>query len=78
MVDDQSNPQHPPPWFTRSEEFACLCPAPFFHEELDFPGGSTVVFRYAVVVATGEHAGAGAARLASMGDEALARTGAPR
>ncbi|TDB85360.1 hypothetical protein E1091_16925, partial [Micromonospora fluostatini] len=30
MVDDAGNPHHPPQWFTRSEEFACLCPAPFF------------------------------------------------
>lgn len=33
MVDDTDNPQHPPQWFVRSEEFACLCPAPFFSEE---------------------------------------------
>ena len=36
MVDDTANPQHPPQWFTRSEEFACLNPAPFFSEEVEF------------------------------------------
>ena len=33
MVDDPGNVQHPPQWFARTEEFACLCPAPFFSEE---------------------------------------------
>ena len=35
MVDDPGNVQHPPQWFARTEEFACLCPAPFFSEEHD-------------------------------------------
>ena len=33
MVDDPGNVQHPTQWFARTEEFACMCPAPFFSEE---------------------------------------------
>lgn len=51
MVDDTRNPQHPPQWFARSEEFACLNPAPFFSEEVVVPAGGTVVFRYGVGIA---------------------------
>jgi hypothetical protein len=51
MVDDTENPHHPPQWFARSEEFACLNPAPFFSEELTVPDGSTVRFRYGVGIA---------------------------
>ncbi len=54
MVDDRANPQHPPQWFVRSEEFACLCPAPFFSEELDVAPGATVRFRYGVGIADGD------------------------
>jgi hypothetical protein len=51
MVDDPSNPHHPPQWFARSEEFACLNPAPFFSEELTIPNGEAVRFRYGVGIA---------------------------
>jgi hypothetical protein len=51
MVDDPSNPHHPPQWFARSEEFACLNPAPFFSEELTIPHGEAVRFRYGVGIA---------------------------
>lgn len=51
MVDDASNPHHPPQWFARSEEFAGLNPAPFFSDELVVVPGETVVFRYGVGVA---------------------------
>ncbi|GAA4724822.1 PmoA family protein [Phytohabitans rumicis] len=67
MVDDVANPQHPPLWFTRSEEFACICPAPFFSEEVPVPAGSTVRFRYAVVVAAGDHGDEGTVALAEKG-----------
>ncbi|WP_210479234.1 PmoA family protein [Naasia sp. SYSU D00948] len=53
MVDDEANPHHPPQWFARSEQFACLNPAPFFSEELEIGDGETVAFRYAVGVADG-------------------------
>jgi Methane oxygenase PmoA len=68
MVDDPGNPHHPPRWFARSEQFACLNPAPFFSEELDLPDRETIDFRYAVVVATGEP---DAAMLAGHGRAAL-------
>ncbi|MCA2221787.1 PmoA family protein [Nonomuraea aurantiaca] len=71
MVDDAANPQHPPQWFVRSEEFACLCPAPFFSEELRVADGETVGFRYAVVVAAGDHGEEGARHLADQGRDAL-------
>ncbi|SDE18246.1 PmoA family protein [Glycomyces harbinensis] len=51
MVDHHENPQHPPQWFARSEEFAALNPAPFFSEEVTVPAGATVRFRYGVGVA---------------------------
>ncbi|MBV7700267.1 PmoA family protein [Streptomyces sp. TRM70350] len=51
MVDDTANPHHPPQWFARTEEFACLNPAPFFSEELTVERGATVRFRYGVGIA---------------------------
>jgi hypothetical protein len=68
MVDARDNPRHPPRWFARSEQFACLNPAPFFSEEFDLVSGETITFRYAVVVAAGEWGGA---TLAGYGREAL-------
>lgn len=67
MVDAAENPQHPPQWFVRSEEFACLCPAPFFSEELSVAPGETVRFRYGVGIADADRdrAGALAARVRS-------------
>jgi hypothetical protein len=72
MVDDTANPGHPPQWFTRSEDFACLCPAPFFAAELPLPAEVTIRFRYAVVVAAGDRGEAGIAVLAAQGRSALA------
>ncbi|MFJ5779797.1 PmoA family protein [Streptomyces sp. NPDC093094] len=51
MIDDTANPHHPPQWFARTEEFACLNPAPFFSEELTVEDRATVRFRYGVGVA---------------------------
>jgi hypothetical protein len=65
MVDDPGNPRHPPQWFCRSEEFACLNPAPFFGEELDLAPAATLRFRYAVVVASGDRGDSGTAELAA-------------
>jgi hypothetical protein len=53
MVDHGENPYHPPQWFARSQEFACLNPAPFFSEEVIVPAGQTVRFRYGVGIAEG-------------------------
>ncbi|BCY12051.1 PmoA family protein [Actinoplanes sp. L3-i22] len=74
MVDDPANPHHPPQWFARSEEFACLNPAPFFSEELDLPDGGTVGFRYAVVIAAGDP---DAETLAEQGRSALRTAATP-
>jgi hypothetical protein len=73
MVDDPGNVQHPPQWFARSEEFACLCPAPFFSEEHTVEPGATMVLRYGVVVADGASDPERAARLADTGRAALAQ-----
>ena len=72
IVDDSDNPRHPPQWFARSEQFACLNPAPFFSEELDLPHGATLALRYAVVVTDGDHGDDGTAALAAHGRAALA------
>jgi hypothetical protein len=53
MLDATGNPQHPPQWFARSEEYAALNPAPFFSEELEVPAGESVRFVYGVGVADG-------------------------
>ncbi|MBA8817239.1 hypothetical protein FHX48_002337 [Microbacterium halimionae] len=71
MLDAVENPHHPPAWFARSEEFACLNPAPFFHEELSVAPQQTVRFRYGVGVADGEEADA--SKLASAVRSVVAR-----
>lgn len=53
MLDAADNPHHPPQWFARSEEFACLNPAPFFSEELEIVAGDTARFVYGVGIADG-------------------------
>ncbi|MEV4110472.1 PmoA family protein [Nonomuraea sp. NPDC049695] len=72
VVDAASNPQHPPQWFARSEDFACLCPAPFFSEEVELPDGESLRFRYAVVIADGDRGEEGTELLAKQGRAALA------
>jgi hypothetical protein len=72
MVDAPGNVQHPPQWFARSEEFACLCPAPFFSEEHTVEPGATMVLRYGVVVADGASDPERAASLADAGRTSLA------
>ena len=64
IVDDPANLQHPPQWFARSEEYACLCPAPFFSEEHVIEPGEELALRYGVVVADGASEPARAHRLA--------------
>ncbi|MFC0629314.1 DUF6807 domain-containing protein [Kribbella deserti] len=51
FVDAPTNPCHPPQWFVRSEDFAAVCPAPFFSEELPFTPDEPLTFRYAVLIA---------------------------
>ncbi|RZS68142.1 methane monooxygenase PmoA-like [Agromyces ramosus] len=71
MVDDPGNLQHPPQWFARSEEFACLCPAPFFSEEHEVAPGDALVLRYGVVIADGAGDPDRAAGLAASAGAAL-------
>lgn len=72
VVDDPGNLQHPPRWFARTEEFACLCPAPFFSEEHTVSPGATLALRYGVVIADGASDPARAWRLADAGAARLA------
>lgn len=75
MVDAAENPHHPPQWFARSEEFACLNPAPFFSEEVVVAPGETVRFRYGVGIADADADAAG--RVADAVRHVLVRS-APR
>jgi len=76
FVDAPDNPGHPTTWFVRSEMYACLCPAPFFSEEITVAPGGELALRYAVVVADRAHDADGAAGLAELGLGAL-RNGGP-
>jgi hypothetical protein len=71
FVDAPDNPGHPTQWFVRSEMYACLCPAPFFSEEVRMPPDDTLTLRYALVVADGDREPAGAELLAQAGLAAL-------
>ncbi|MET4157182.1 PmoA family protein [Agromyces sp. PvR057] len=71
MVDHAMNVQHPPQWFARAEEFACLCPAPFFSEEHVVESGATLELRYGVVIADGASDPERAAVLAAAATAAL-------
>ncbi|NAZ87986.1 hypothetical protein GTR00_18055 [Kineococcus sp. T90] len=72
LLDDRGNPRHPPQWFARSEQFAALCPAPFFAQELGFADGEELRFRCAVVVADGASDPERGRGLAALGRAALA------
>lgn len=71
IADAADNVRHPPEWFVRSEDFAAVCPAPFFSEELPFEPGTTLTFRYAVLVANGPSDDQRAASLAAQAQKAL-------
>lgn len=71
MVDDERNPGHPVEWFARSEQFACLCPAPFFSEEVEVAAAETLRLRYAVVIADGAADPERGAHLAAAGQRVL-------
>lgn len=73
MVDDARNAQHPPEWFTRTEPFACMGPAPFFSQEVTFAPGETLHNRYAVVLGDGDSDSARLAGLAQAAIGSLAR-----
>lgn len=71
ISDDAGNAQHPPQWFARSEPFACFGPSPFFSAEATFAAGSTMMNRYAVVIAAGDSNEERLDRLASSAADAL-------
>jgi hypothetical protein len=54
FVDTPDNPGYPTKWFVRTGIFACVCPAPFFDEEVTVAPGDTLSYRYAIVVADGD------------------------
>lgn len=72
VADAGDNVRHPPEWFVRSEDFAAVCPAPFFSEELPFTAGETLRLRYAVLVADGLSDDQRAKTLAAQAQKALA------
>lgn len=74
FVDAPDNPEHPTQWFVRSTPFACICPAPFFSEEVPVAPGETAVRRYAAVIADGDAGRDGSATLAQLGLGALSST----
>ncbi|HEY4569416.1 MAG TPA: DUF6807 family protein [Kribbella sp.] len=63
--------RHPPEWFVRSEDFAAVCLAPFFSEELPFAADETLRLRYAVLVADGLTDDDRAKSLAAQAQKAL-------
>jgi hypothetical protein len=71
IADATDNPRHPPQWFVRSEDFAAVCPAPFFSEELPFGPGETLRFRYAVLVSDGASDDARSGVLAAQAQKML-------
>lgn len=71
FVDGPDNAETPVKWFVRSTPFACVCPAPFFSEEVPVEDGQTLLRRYAVVVADGDRGPGGAEKLAQAGTWAL-------
>lgn len=75
MVDQPGSEHGEPEWFARSEPFACMGPAPFFSQEVLFKAGSTLRYRYGVVIADGESDAVRAEALATTAREVLA--GAP-
>ncbi|WP_017606549.1 DUF6807 domain-containing protein [Nocardiopsis alkaliphila] len=74
FVDAPDNPGHPVKWFVRSNIFACVCPAPFFDQEVDIEPEQTLAYRYAVVIADGDPGASGCKDLADLGLSALEST----
>jgi hypothetical protein len=73
VVDGDSNLRTPPEWFARTEEYPCLCPAPFFSTEYTLDVGSELRLDYAVVIADGVSDPERGAALADLGRMTLAR-----
>jgi hypothetical protein len=60
-----------PRWFVRTDEYALLCPAPFFDQTMSIPPGAARRFRFAVVVADTTHPARIAATIAQRGRELM-------
>lgn len=73
IVNGERNERTPPEWFVRTEEYPCLCPAPFFRSTYELAAGATLRLDYAVVIADGVSDAARGAHLAEYGRAALAR-----
>jgi hypothetical protein len=71
FVDAPDNPGHPTKWFVRTGIYACLCPAPFFDEEVPIRPNETLTYRYAIVIADGDPGPDGAELLAKTGQAVL-------
>ncbi|MBV1849608.1 PmoA family protein [Catellatospora tritici] len=71
FVDAPDNADHPVQWFVRAEPFACVCPAPFFSEEVTMAPDSTLRLRYAVAIADGDPGLDGATHLATLAHTTL-------
>lgn len=71
FVDAPDNDERHTQWFARTGIFACVCPAPFFSEEVPVEDGETLTRRYAVVIADGDREPAGVEKLAEAGTESL-------
>jgi hypothetical protein len=74
MVDDPGSEHPEPEWFARSEPFACMGPAPFFSQEVLFEAGTTLHYRYGVVIADGQSDAQRSEALALAARELLAAT----
>ena len=69
MTDHPGNPRHPgSEWFVRTDEYAGLCPAPFFSAALDVAVGEKIRFGYTVVIADGA---ADPGRASALADQTL-------
>jgi hypothetical protein len=77
MVNDPANLNSPPQWFARTDDYACLCPAPFFSAEVPVAPGEVLRLRYAVVIADGSSDHVDSGRLAEAGLAALRRQDHP-
>ncbi|GHJ45964.1 hypothetical protein Cs7R123_33060 [Catellatospora sp. TT07R-123] len=74
FVDDPGNGDQHVKWFVRAEPFACVCPAPFFDEEVTMAHDGSLLLRYAVVVADGSP---DPAALAALGTATLTTLATP-
>jgi hypothetical protein len=71
MVDGPTNLRTPPEWFVGTEDYICLCPAPFFSIEYELEPGERLNLDYAVVIADGSSDTERGAALAQLGYASL-------